>query len=97
MHDYGSLHNGRCKKEIKLSNMVQFNLHFGIVTKTYNMILLQIPQRTASIATALNTNLSSGIRHPVRARYCLGHAENIKVSLNNSDMILKTLCILNVP
>lgn len=29
----------------------------------------QIPQRTASIATALNTNLTSGIRHPVRARY----------------------------
>uniref|UniRef100_A0A8C2PYD3 non-specific serine/threonine protein kinase n=1 Tax=Cyprinus carpio TaxID=7962 RepID=A0A8C2PYD3_CYPCA len=27
----------------------------------------KIPQRTASIATALNTNLSSGIRHPVRA------------------------------
>uniref|UniRef100_A0A8D3BZZ4 non-specific serine/threonine protein kinase n=1 Tax=Scophthalmus maximus TaxID=52904 RepID=A0A8D3BZZ4_SCOMX len=26
-----------------------------------------IPQRTASIATALNTNLTSGIRHPVRA------------------------------
>uniref|UniRef100_A0A671KNE5 non-specific serine/threonine protein kinase n=1 Tax=Sinocyclocheilus anshuiensis TaxID=1608454 RepID=A0A671KNE5_9TELE len=26
----------------------------------------KIPQRTASIATALNTNLSSGIRHPVR-------------------------------
>ncbi|XP_053703878.1 misshapen-like kinase 1 isoform X4 [Synchiropus splendidus] len=26
-----------------------------------------IPQRTASIATALNSNLSSGIRHPVRA------------------------------
>uniref|UniRef100_A0A8D0CU22 non-specific serine/threonine protein kinase n=1 Tax=Sander lucioperca TaxID=283035 RepID=A0A8D0CU22_SANLU len=26
-----------------------------------------IPQRTASIATALNTNLNSGIRHPVRA------------------------------
>ncbi|KAF0038247.1 hypothetical protein F2P81_008731 [Scophthalmus maximus] len=27
----------------------------------------KIPQRTASIATALNTNLTSGIRHPVRA------------------------------
>uniref|UniRef100_A0A4W5RLJ8 non-specific serine/threonine protein kinase n=1 Tax=Hucho hucho TaxID=62062 RepID=A0A4W5RLJ8_9TELE len=27
----------------------------------------KIPQRTASIATALNTNLSSGIRHAVRA------------------------------
>ncbi|XP_048094106.1 misshapen-like kinase 1 [Alosa alosa] len=27
----------------------------------------KIPQRTTSIATALNTNLSSGIRHPVRA------------------------------
>uniref|UniRef100_A0AAY4EDQ4 non-specific serine/threonine protein kinase n=1 Tax=Denticeps clupeoides TaxID=299321 RepID=A0AAY4EDQ4_9TELE len=27
----------------------------------------KIPQRTASIAAALNTNLSSGIRHPVRA------------------------------
>ncbi|XP_029704731.1 misshapen-like kinase 1 isoform X4 [Takifugu rubripes] len=27
----------------------------------------KIPQRTSSIATALNTNLSSGIRHPVRA------------------------------
>ncbi|XP_038845998.1 misshapen-like kinase 1 isoform X3 [Salvelinus namaycush] len=27
----------------------------------------KIPQRTASIATALNTNLSSGIRHPVRS------------------------------
>uniref|UniRef100_A0A8C9XIN1 non-specific serine/threonine protein kinase n=1 Tax=Sander lucioperca TaxID=283035 RepID=A0A8C9XIN1_SANLU len=27
----------------------------------------KIPQRTASIATALNTNLNSGIRHPVRA------------------------------
>ncbi|KAM6970411.1 misshapen-like kinase 1 isoform 3-T3 [Aplochiton taeniatus] len=27
----------------------------------------KVPQRTASIATALNTNLSSGIRHPVRA------------------------------
>ncbi|XP_053703879.1 misshapen-like kinase 1 isoform X5 [Synchiropus splendidus] len=27
----------------------------------------KIPQRTASIATALNSNLSSGIRHPVRA------------------------------
>uniref|UniRef100_A0A3B3WBN5 non-specific serine/threonine protein kinase n=1 Tax=Poecilia mexicana TaxID=48701 RepID=A0A3B3WBN5_9TELE len=26
----------------------------------------KIPQRTASIATALNTNLTSGIRHPVR-------------------------------
>ncbi|KAK1882747.1 Misshapen-like kinase 1 [Dissostichus eleginoides] len=29
--------------------------------------LPDIPQRTASIATALNTNLTSGIRHPVRA------------------------------
>uniref|UniRef100_A0A8C5BMT6 non-specific serine/threonine protein kinase n=1 Tax=Gadus morhua TaxID=8049 RepID=A0A8C5BMT6_GADMO len=29
----------------------------------------KIPQRTASIAAALNANLSSGIRHPVRARY----------------------------
>uniref|UniRef100_A0A671L7J2 non-specific serine/threonine protein kinase n=1 Tax=Sinocyclocheilus anshuiensis TaxID=1608454 RepID=A0A671L7J2_9TELE len=28
----------------------------------------KIPQRTASIATALNTKLSSGIRHPVRER-----------------------------
>uniref|UniRef100_A0A667Z4R5 non-specific serine/threonine protein kinase n=1 Tax=Myripristis murdjan TaxID=586833 RepID=A0A667Z4R5_9TELE len=28
---------------------------------------VRIPQRTASIATALNTNLTSGIRHPVRA------------------------------
>uniref|UniRef100_A0A673CEH7 non-specific serine/threonine protein kinase n=1 Tax=Sphaeramia orbicularis TaxID=375764 RepID=A0A673CEH7_9TELE len=28
---------------------------------------VSIPQRTASIATALNTNLTSGIRHPVRA------------------------------
>ncbi|XP_077449123.1 misshapen-like kinase 1 isoform X3 [Stigmatopora argus] len=27
----------------------------------------KIPQRTTSIATALNTNLTSGIRHPVRA------------------------------
>ncbi|XP_060941817.1 misshapen-like kinase 1 isoform X6 [Limanda limanda] len=27
----------------------------------------KVPQRTASIATALNTNLTSGIRHPVRA------------------------------
>lgn len=27
----------------------------------------KIPQRTASIATALNTNLTSGIRHPIRA------------------------------
>ncbi|XP_061595846.1 misshapen-like kinase 1 isoform X3 [Cololabis saira] len=27
----------------------------------------KVPQRTASIATALNTNLHSGIRHPVRA------------------------------
>uniref|UniRef100_A0A8C9WSR9 non-specific serine/threonine protein kinase n=1 Tax=Scleropages formosus TaxID=113540 RepID=A0A8C9WSR9_SCLFO len=28
----------------------------------------KVPQRTTSIAAALNTNLSSGIRHPVRAR-----------------------------
>ncbi|CAL1573656.1 unnamed protein product [Knipowitschia caucasica] len=27
----------------------------------------KIPQRTSSIATALNTNLTSGIRHPIRA------------------------------
>lgn len=58
----------------------------------------QIPQRTASIATALNTNLTSGIRHPVRARYWQsGNADLIKYLFKT----VKTTCyvwscILNV-
>uniref|UniRef100_A0A3B3CZB5 non-specific serine/threonine protein kinase n=1 Tax=Oryzias melastigma TaxID=30732 RepID=A0A3B3CZB5_ORYME len=43
----------------------------------------KVPQRTASIATALNTNLTSGIRHPVRARLLCAHVSNPDLSRND--------------
>uniref|UniRef100_A0A3B4UCL6 non-specific serine/threonine protein kinase n=1 Tax=Seriola dumerili TaxID=41447 RepID=A0A3B4UCL6_SERDU len=43
----------------------------------------KIPQRTASIATALNTNLTSGIRHPVRASDLYPHCSNPDLSRND--------------
>uniref|UniRef100_A0A8C3AXC5 non-specific serine/threonine protein kinase n=1 Tax=Cyclopterus lumpus TaxID=8103 RepID=A0A8C3AXC5_CYCLU len=43
----------------------------------------KIPQRTASIATALNTNLTSGIRHPVRITDLYPHGSNPDLSRND--------------
>uniref|UniRef100_A0A665W9J2 non-specific serine/threonine protein kinase n=1 Tax=Echeneis naucrates TaxID=173247 RepID=A0A665W9J2_ECHNA len=43
----------------------------------------KIPQRTASIATALNTNLTSGIRHPVRASDLYPCGSNPDLSRND--------------
>lgn len=59
----------------------------------------QIPQRTASIATALNTNLTSGIRHPVRARYWQnGNADLIKYLFKTVKTTCSVWsCILNAP
>uniref|UniRef100_A0AAQ4PD63 non-specific serine/threonine protein kinase n=1 Tax=Gasterosteus aculeatus aculeatus TaxID=481459 RepID=A0AAQ4PD63_GASAC len=43
----------------------------------------KIPQRTASIATALNTNLTSGIRHPVRPTHLYPRGSNPDLSRND--------------
>uniref|UniRef100_A0AAQ6A3S1 non-specific serine/threonine protein kinase n=1 Tax=Amphiprion ocellaris TaxID=80972 RepID=A0AAQ6A3S1_AMPOC len=43
----------------------------------------KIPQRTASIATALNTNLTSGIRHPVRLTDLCPRGSNPDLSRND--------------
>uniref|UniRef100_A0A8C1WLZ6 non-specific serine/threonine protein kinase n=1 Tax=Cyprinus carpio TaxID=7962 RepID=A0A8C1WLZ6_CYPCA len=50
----------------------------------------KIPQRTASIATALNTNLSSGIRHPVRLLHksfdCPDSCTECSLCVSNPDL-----------
>uniref|UniRef100_A0A6Q2WT68 non-specific serine/threonine protein kinase n=1 Tax=Esox lucius TaxID=8010 RepID=A0A6Q2WT68_ESOLU len=52
----------------------------------------KIPQRTASIATALNTNLSSGIRHPVRS-LCTGNKTMKKIPRLYASSSLVCACV----